>query len=193
MPSYVVPDGPTDHRKPEPCTVVVFGAHGDLVLRKLMPSLFHLSRGEHLPEKVLIVGFDRVETDTEAYRKEVAKGQARAPGQQTMMLPRKHDWDDFLKDVFYFRGDLGDPKSFTDLASFVEKLEAERGIPKRRVFYLALPPSIFPNTLRALNDAGLVGEKTRGENCWSRVIIEKPFGRDLESATKLNDLVRSML
>ena len=116
------------HRIPEPCTVIVFGAAGDLVIRKLMPSLFHLTRGEHLPEQMLFIGVDRVDTNTEAYRKEVAKGQARAPGLQTMMLPKPKDWDAFLKNVHYFRCDLAQPKELASLGEYVDKLEKEQGI-----------------------------------------------------------------
>ena len=180
-------------RIPESCTVVVFGAAGDLALRKLMPSLFHLSRGEHLPGKMIIVGFDRVDTSTEAYREDVSKGHARAPGLQTMMLPKPKDWDQFLQNVHYFKGDLMDPKSYVALGAFIDDLEKKAEIGKRRLFYLSLQPSIFPIALKGLHEAKLVGEATRSPNSWARVIIEKPFGRDLESGRKLNSLVHSVL
>ena len=181
------------NRIPEPCTVVIFGAAGDLVTRKLMPSLFHLVRGAHLPEKMIVVGFDRVELTTEDYRQNVARGQARAPGLQTMMLPNPRDWDEFLTNVHYYKGDLNDPKSYAGLTEFLEALEKKNGIGKRRLFYLSLPPSVFPMALNGLNDAKLVGAATRKPNEWARVIIEKPFGRDLESARLLNDLVHGVL
>ena len=181
-------------RVPDACTVVIFGAAGDLVTRKLMPSLFHLARGNHLAENTLIVGVDRVDTNTDTYRKDVAKGQARAPGLQTMMLPKPKDWDGFVKNLYYFRGDLGNAKDFTALSEYLDKLEKERGMKnKRRLFYLALPPTVFSVALKGLHDAKLVGSSTRSEGNWARVIVEKPFGRDLESALKLNTLVRSVL
>jgi len=178
---------------PDPCTVVVFGAHGDLALRKLMPSLFHLTRGNHLPENMLFVGFDRVDTNTDDYRKEVAKGQARAPGLQTMMLPKPKDWDSFLKNVYYFKGDLTNPAVFGDLREYLEKLEKERGLDSKRLFYLSLPPSIFPEGFKRLAEAKLIGPAARGPDKWARVIIEKPFGRDLESAVARNALVKTQL
>src|SRR6476646_10576950 len=95
-------------RIPESCTVVIFGAAGDLVMRKLMPSLFHLTRGNHLPERINIVGVDRVAHSNESYRTEVAKGNIRAPGLQTMMLPNPKDWNEFLTNVSYFKADLAD-------------------------------------------------------------------------------------
>jgi glucose-6-phosphate 1-dehydrogenase len=187
------PAAKVNHRLPEACTVVIFGAAGDLALRKLMPSLFHLTRGGNLPEKMLFVGFDRVDLTTEAYRKEVSKGQARAPGLQTMMLPKAKDWDVFTKNVHYFRGDLGNPESFKQLGEFLTKLETERGLPQKRLFYLALPPSVFAMAFERLKEANLIGEKTRSAKSWARVIVEKPIGRDLESAQKHTALVRSYL
>lgn len=183
----------TTKRVPDPCTVVIFGAAGDLVLRKLMPSLFHLTRGNHLPDNINIIGVDRVDHTNESYRKEVAKGNVRAPGLQTMILPNPKDWNDFLKNVTYFKADLSDAQAVTHLKAFIEERERERNIPPRRLFYLSLPPSVFPTALRALHDAGLVGPETRKPDCWGRVIIEKPFGRDLESARALNKLTGSML
>jgi glucose-6-phosphate 1-dehydrogenase len=110
-----------------------------------------------------------------------------------MVLPKPKDWDAFLKKVHYFRGELSNPKDFTALGEFLKKHEDENGIGRHRLFYLALPPSVFPAALKGLHDAKLVGEATRKSDCWSRVIIEKPFGRDLDSAQKLNTLIRSVL
>ena len=189
----IQPDEPFSPRTPEPCTVVIFGAAGDLVTRKLMPSLFHLARGEHLPDTMTIVGVDRVDLDNDTYRAQVAKGNVRAPGLQTMILPNPKDWSEFLKNVTYFKADLSDEKAILALKKYLEEQEALKHTPPKRLFYLALPPSIFPNALKTLHDTGLVGPQTRGENSWARVIIEKPFGRDLESARKLNALTGSML
>ena len=193
MPTETLPLEPDRSLLTEPCTVVVFGAHGDLALRKLMPSLFHLTRGNHLPENMLFVGFDRVDTNTDDYRKEVSKGQARAPGLQTMMLPKPRDWDSFLKNVYYFKGDLTNPAVFGDLREYIEKLEAERGLKGRRLFYCSLPPTIFPEAFKRLAEAKLIGAAARGEGKWARVIIEKPFGRDLASAQARNALVKTVL
>ena len=180
-------------RVPEPCTVIIFGAGGDLVLRKLMPSLFHLTRGNHLPDNINIIGVDRSDFDNDSYRKEVAKGNIRAPGLQTMILPNPKDWNEFLKNVTYFKADLSDMTAVGKLKAYIEELEKKRGIPPRRLFYLSLPPSVFPTALTSLHAAGLVGPETRKPGCWGRVIVEKPFGRDLESARALNAMTSSML
>lgn len=180
-------------RKPDPCTVIVFGAAGDLSYRKLMPSLFHLYRGEHISEKMIFIGVDRVEMTEDAFREKVKRGQTRALGLQTMMLPKPKDWDQFLTRLHYFQGDVGDEKSMSDLAALVEKLEKENGLGRRRVLYLSLPLGVFTKGIKALEAANLIGKSTRKEGEWSRVIIEKPFGRDLESAQSLRTLTHEVL
>src|SRR5438094_900342 len=117
----------------EPCTVVVFGAAGDLSKRKLMPSMFHLFRGDHINPKTIFVGVDRIEMSQEVFRKEVTKGHARAPGYRTMMLPKAKDWDEFTSQVYYFKGDVTSEKSMQELSALLEKLESEHGMPKKRV------------------------------------------------------------
>ncbi len=180
-------------RVPDPCTVVIFGAAGDLVTRKLMPSLFHLSRGGHLPAAFNIVGVDRVEHTDDSFRALVASGNVRAPGLSTAITPEQTDWNEFLKKLSYVKADLTDPKALENLKATLAAVEAKREMPARRLFYLSLPPSVFPVALKALHGANLVGAPTRSPNSWARVIIEKPFGRDLESARVLNALTQSML
>ncbi len=177
----------------EPCTVVIFGAAGDLAKRKLMPSLFHLYRGEHLHPKTVFVGVDRADVKEESFRKEVTKGHARAPGYRTMMLPKAHDWDGFIKQLFYFKGDVVQEKSMLDLSAYLDALEKQHELPRRRIFYLSLPPAIFSNSLKCLESAKLIGKTTRVSGQFARVIVEKPFGRDLESALALNETIHEIL
>ena len=180
-------------RVPNPCTVVIFGAAGDLVTRKLMPSLFHLALGGHLPVRINIVCVDRVEHTTDTYRAEIAKGNIRAPGVETTVVPDHQDWQAFLQNLTYVKADLSDPKALDTLKAHLETVEREKDIPAKRLLYLSLPPSVFSMALRALHSANLVGPATRTPDTWARVIIEKPFGRDLESARALNALTQSML
>ena len=178
---------------PDPCTVVIFGAAGDLVTRKLMPSLFHLARGGHLPAKINIVGVDRIEHTNETFRALIAAGNVRAPGLTTSVLPEQTDWSEFLKNLTYVKADLSDPTALENLKTHLAAVEKEKDIPAKRLLYLSLPPSVFPMALKALHSANLVGAPTRSPGTWARVIIEKPFGRDLESARALNALTQSML
>jgi len=195
MPAPTAASGATSaaRRKPDPCTVVIFGAAGDLSYRKLMPSLFHLYRGEHLPENMLFVGVDRVDLTQEAFRVSVRQGHSRGMGTQTAMLPKPREWEKFTSRLFYFKGDVTDETSMGELGTFIDGLEKERALGNRRVFYLSLPPTVFPKGLRTLATVGLVGEPRRRDGEWSRVIIEKPFGRDLDSALKLNKLTQEVL
>ncbi|MEI6233271.1 MAG: glucose-6-phosphate dehydrogenase [Planctomycetota bacterium] len=180
-------------RVPNPCTVVIFGAAGDLVTRKLMPSLFHLAFSGHLPERINIVGVDRVAHTTETYRTEIAKGNIRAPGVGTKADPNGQDWERFLQNLTYVQADLSDSTALANLKVHLETEERGKGMPTKRLMYLSLPPSVFPMALKALHAAELVGAATRSKDSWARVIVEKPFGRDLESARTLNALTKSML
>ena len=180
-------------RVPEPCTIVIFGAAGDLSKRKLMPSLFHLFRGEHLDPRTVFVGVDRLDLKEEDFRKEVTKGHARAPGFRTMMLPKARDWDGFTKRLYYFKGDVAQEKSMLDLSAYLDALEKANELPRRRIFYLALPPAIFGNGLKCLENVKLIGKSTRISGQFARVIVEKPFGRDLASAMALNALTHEFL
>ena len=194
----ILPQEPVETpRCPEPCTVVIFGAAGDLVMRKLMPSLFHLARGNHLPENINIVGVDRAAFDNDSYRAEVAKGNVRAPGLQTMILPNPKDWGEFLKNVTYFKADLSDPTAVGALKGYLEQLEAQKQIPAKRLFLSGAAAERFFR--RAAENAAGIDDRPRrscrprSPSTWARVIIEKPFGRDLDSARKLNALTASML
>jgi glucose-6-phosphate 1-dehydrogenase len=196
MASSLMPavETPAPRKRPgEPCTIVIFGAAGDLSKRKLMPSLFHLFRSELLHPKTLFVGVDRVEITEPAFRVDVKKGQARAPGYHTKMLAKAKEWDDFTKQLFYFKGDVTQEKSMQDFGVFLDELEASHQMPRRRIFYLSLPPAVFGTGLKCLETAKLVGKSTRKDGQFARVIVEKPFGRDLDSAQKLNALTHEIL
>lgn len=192
-PTFSAENSEQAKRIPEPCTVIIFGAAGDLSFKKLMPSLFHLFRGEHLPENMLFVGVDRAELSEDDFRQKVKKGHIRGMGLQTMMLPKPKEWDQFLANLHYMKADVTDVKSMTDLNKKIEELEKKRGMGKKRVVYLSLPPSIFGKGLKTLESASLIGKDTRKEGQWTRVIVEKPFGRDLESAKLLNKVTQDVL
>jgi glucose-6-phosphate 1-dehydrogenase len=180
-------------RVPEPCTVIILGAAGDLAFKKLMPSLFHLYRGEHLPENTCFVGVDKIEADENALKDKFRKGHIRGMGLQTMMLPKPKDWDLFLKRFHFVQGDVTSADSMKNLSSKLDELEKKYGIPKKRVFYFSLPPSVFIPALQTLENVSLIGKSTRQPGQWARVVIEKPFGRDLASAQQLNAVAKSAL
>jgi len=177
-------------RVPQPCIVVIFGAAGDLAFKKLIPSLFHLYRGEHLPENMCFIGVDKADVAEDALKDKFRKGHIRGMGLQTMMLPKPKDWDQFLKRFHFFKGDATSVDSMNALTKRIEELEKQYGLAKRRVFYFSLPPSAFEPALQTLKTVNLVGTaanpEDKADTQWARVIIEKPIGRDLESARTFN-------
>ena len=181
--SHGVMGGPS---RPGPCAVVIFGVTGDLAHRKLIPALYALDEQDLLPERFLLFGFGRKDVRVEAVAAEVLK---RMEDSGTSVRPDV--WDRFAARMRYVRGDYGDPESFRRLKAALDAGDAEAGTEGNRLFYLSIPPSVFPEVVRSMDAAGLVYERTSPK--WSRVVIEKPFGRDLESARALNLLTRSIL
>ncbi len=164
----------------DPCSIVFFGATGDLVKRMLVPAMYNLRLGDVLPQNFGIVGFSRSEYSNEAFREDMKRavdefsrsGEARDPL-----------WSDFANRITYVRGSFDDPESFVRLRERLDANDEELGTGGNRLFYLSTPPSVFGKIVRQLDGAGL-GPKERTEG-WSRIIIEKPFGTDLESARSL--------
>ena len=165
-----------------PCTIVIFGASGDLTIRKLIPALYHLFSEKALPSPFRIVGFARREKDDAAWRDELKSGV------EQFSRSKKVDeavWAEFAANVSYCQGDLTDAAAYTRLG---EKL-ASFGVPQLRnnlLFYLAISPNQFGAVVEQLCGANLLKRvETPGE--WQRVVVEKPFGTDLASALKLNN------
>lgn len=173
-------------RRPEPATIVIFGASGDLTERKLVPALYSLAAEHHL-SKLAIVGFGRTALTDDAFR-----AQLRA-GVEKFARRRPIDpelWSSFGAPIYYQQGHFDDPASFQRLKERLSRIEAEHGLPRNRLYYLAVPPSAFAPIVQNLGASGLAEE---GDRTFSRVIIEKPFGTDLESARSLNKSIRTVL
>jgi len=180
--------GVSARKSAEPCLVVVFGATGDLTARKLMPALFNLSRDGHLPQRFGIVGFARREKTDEQFRAEMGE----ALHKHSRAKPESEaDERDFLSRVFYQRGEFDDTAHYDALRERLEALEKDLDLPGNRLFYLATAPEYFPNVTDQLKASRLVHPYTDG-GPWARVVIEKPFGRDLSSARDLNRHVQSV-
>ena len=177
------PNGAASRRDtPEPFTLVIFGASGDLAARKLLPAVHRLFQEGLLPEQFAVVGFARSAMSDEAFRDEVRQAMAKfAPPRPGDAL----DWPDFAGRLFYHRGDYGDPASFASLRARLEALAAAGGTPCNCLFYLATPPAVFAPVAEQLRAAGL-SHPTESCAGWRRLVIEKPFGHDLASAQALN-------
>ncbi|MEW6430022.1 MAG: glucose-6-phosphate dehydrogenase [Myxococcota bacterium] len=180
--------GLVDERLPEPCTLVIFGASGDLTKRKLVPALYTLAAERLLPSSFCIVGFARKDVSDAAFREEM-KAACEKFARHRPLDPNV--WDSFAQKLFFQVGDYDEAKSYQALKARLAALDQERGIPGNRVFYLSTPPSTFPVAVRRLGEAGLV-DKEKGKP-FRRVIIEKPFGTDLSTAQALNAEVLGVL
>jgi glucose-6-phosphate 1-dehydrogenase len=172
-------------RVPDPCSLVLFGATGDLTHRKLAPALYHLAVTGQLPAEYAIVGFARRDWTDEQFRQELQKTLQKegGPGFNT-------SWPQFAAHVGFSSGTFDDPASFTRLKAKLDELDATRGTRGNRLFYLAVAPEYFSTIVEQLGKAGLI-YPAHHSDAWSRVVIEKPFGHDLASAQALaRDLSR---
>jgi glucose-6-phosphate 1-dehydrogenase len=173
-------------RIPQPCTMVICGATGDLTGRKLGPALYNLMLGGFLPPEFTVVGFARRRMSDDDFREVLRKG----IDQFSRNRPVKRSvWDSFSQGIEYHAGEFHDPASYADLAKRLDRIDRDRGTAGNRLFYLAVPPILYPEIVKQLEAAGLAatGEERRdGKRGWVRVIVEKPFGFDIGSARKLN-------
>jgi glucose-6-phosphate 1-dehydrogenase len=164
----------------KPTIFIIFGASGDLTKRKLIPALFNQSIKGCLPEKFQVVGFARRPYDHDAFRAQMLEGMKELAD----CVPDEKQWTDFSQRIWYVQGDLKKPGDFESLRSFVEQLA---GGPSDRLYYLATAPSFFPVVIQQLGRLDMARE----DDGWRRVVIEKPFGHDLDSAMRLNQAVHA--
>jgi glucose-6-phosphate 1-dehydrogenase len=177
-------EGISTRAVPQPCTIVIFGATGDLTHRKLIPALYNLAADGDLPPAVTMAGFARREKSDDQFRNELENA-TRKFSRQTV---REDIWKTFAESIFYHRSEFEDEAGYKTLAKRLDKIDKESGTRGNRLFYLAAGPDQFESILKHLKAAGL-NETCKGS--WARVIVEKPFGTDLASARQLNRIVRN--
>ncbi len=170
-----------------PCAMVVFGATGDLTRRKLMPALYNLAAGGHLPETFAVLGCARREWSRGEFCERMRAG-VREFSRRPLAEPA---WEWFEPRLGFVPGDFREPATYQRLATALAELDRRLGTGGNRLFYLAVPPDEFGLILKGLSGAGLIAPP-HGP-AFSRVIVEKPFGRDLETARALNALVSEVL
>ncbi|RJP79364.1 MAG: glucose-6-phosphate dehydrogenase [Candidatus Zixiibacteriota bacterium] len=159
--------------------IAIFGASGDLTWRKLVPALYSLYLGGWLPERFAIMGVDRKELDREAFLARLRNGVDRF---SRWGKSRDKDWEAFARRIILYRAaDFGDPQAYRALGRALDGLDREWQVQANRIYYLAVPPLVFGLVADKLGEAGLSQDCER-----SRIVVEKPFGRDLESARALN-------
>ena len=175
------------HARPaDPCAMVIFGASGDLTKRKLLPSLYHLAKKNLLPEEFALVGCAIDDIGEEEYRSRVYQDLIEFGG------AKEHckfcDW--LVGHLYYFRGDFKDPATYQQLKQKLTQVDEKHGTRGNYFYYLATAPALFGEVVKQLGAAGLAEE---AEDRWRRVVIEKPFGRDLDSARTLNRDISQVL
>lgn len=175
--------------KPDPCGLVVFGASGDLTARKLMPALFTLFRRRLLSRRFYILGCGRTPLTDAQFREKV-----RADLHEFVRDIDRHtdSLELFIERCHYQSGTYREPQLYLDLRARLERLDATFETDGNYLFYLAVPPSIYSVVTNQIARAGLAHEESSTRH-WSRVIIEKPFGNDLDSATELDRMIHRAL
>ncbi|GAA1035676.1 glucose-6-phosphate dehydrogenase [Virgisporangium ochraceum] len=170
-------------RIPEPCALVIFGVTGDLARKKLIPAVYDLANRGLLPPGFVVLGFARRDWgdgDFETIAKAAAQKHARTPWSEDV-------WARVHGNIKFVPGSFEDDTAFDQLAQTLDELHKTHGIPGNAAFYLSIPPAAFPIVLKQLGRTGMADNKRSGG--WRRVIVEKPFGNDLQSAKELDALV----
>jgi glucose-6-phosphate 1-dehydrogenase len=168
--------------KADPCVIVIFGALGDLTKRKLVPALFHLACEGCLSGRFSVLGIGRREMSDYEFCEEMRAG---AIGSKELGEVSDAQWQAFAKRLHYMSGNLTDVETHRRLAARLERMMMREGASANHLFYFATPPSLAPALVNGLSAAGLASE----QKGWSRIVVEKPFGRDLESARSLNAII----
>ncbi|HEY2455793.1 MAG TPA: glucose-6-phosphate dehydrogenase [Candidatus Acidoferrum sp.] len=169
-----------------PCVMVIFGATGDLTKRKLIPALINLAQENVLPKSFAIVGFAGNDYTTESFRKTLGE-------EVPQLAPEPIDlklWEWLAERIYYVKGDFGDPEAYKRLKVQIDETDKLHGTQGNKFFYLAVAPRFFAPIVQQLGAVGLTKEE--GDK-WARVIVEKPFGHDLESARLLNTELKKVL
>jgi glucose-6-phosphate 1-dehydrogenase len=166
----------------DPCSIVIFGASGDLSARKLIPALYRMFLSATLPDPVSIVGCSRTAYTHETFRAFLFHACTANAGNSALDMAR---WQEFASRIFYFPLHYDAPRDFQDLAAFLASPDQRRINQGNYLFDLALPPSLYTPVTTMSGEAGLASQFEQGRG-WSRIVIEKPFGRDLQSALALD-------
>lgn len=176
--------GLSKHRGAPPTVIVIFGASGDLTSRKLVPAIYNLAYDNLLPADMHLIGYGRQEMSDEAFR---------ANTEQSIQEHSRRElnseiWGRVREQTHYFAGGYDDGEAFRRLNQRIEKIETDLGREVQAVFYISTPPSVFNSILENLGESGLARRHLRTRYA-SKVVVEKPFGRDLESARELNRVI----
>lgn len=166
-------------RTPEPCQIVIVGASGDLTARKIIPALFNMYLIGALPLSFSVIGCARTEMSDTVFRETMHEALPRTN------LPDKTRWPDFAEHLHYRTIEYGSTPSFKALSDSLDAFDRGLQTRRNRLFYLAIPPTLYQSTAQCLGQSGLSSTGNTGQG-WSRIVVEKPFGRDLKTAVELD-------
>ncbi|GAB3655333.1 glucose-6-phosphate dehydrogenase [Echinicola sediminis] len=169
-------------KKAAPTIIVIFGGTGDLAKRKLVPAFYNLYLDGWMPNKFAIMGLGRTELDADAYRQRLCEGLASF---SRSGKPKKEKWEEFSPSINYLQSNINDAKSYSELAEKMDKIDEEWGVRANRLFYLSVAPRFIETVTLNLKESGLASQDDL-----DRIIIEKPFGTNKETAIELNDMLR---
>jgi glucose-6-phosphate 1-dehydrogenase len=169
-----------------PCVMVIFGASGDLTKRKLIQALCNLAKDQLLSPQFAVIGFSYDSMTTEAFRAQLSKDIKEFAPEAV----NGKQWEWFLERIYYVQGDFQDPAAYEKLRGQIQVAEKAHSTEGNRFFYLAVAPKFFAPVVKQLGQAQLTQEQ---DGKWARVIVEKPFGRDLDSAKELNRELKQIL
>jgi glucose-6-phosphate 1-dehydrogenase len=175
--------GLRQEKMPDPQILVIFGASGDLTQRKLVPAIYQMKRDRRMPPEITVVGVARRPWTHDYFREQMRSGIEEFGGG----IGPEDFWKDFAQGLYYFPGDIDNPESYEKLKDFLAELDEKRRTRGNRVFYLSVSPNFFPEAIRQLGSAGMLSDPIK-----HRLVIEKPFGRDLSSAKALNRVVQKV-
>jgi glucose-6-phosphate 1-dehydrogenase len=177
-------------RKPDPCVAVIFGASGDLTKRKLLPALYHLDQAGNLPDNFAVVGVARRPLEG-SFAQDMKEGIVSGGGVDAT----EEKLEAFVSRICYHAMNFDDGAGYDALKKLLKEIDEKFGTMGNRLFYLATAPEYFSDIVRFLGESGMAQPDPTcpaGQKCWVRIIIEKPFGHDLESAKALNDEVNKV-
>jgi glucose-6-phosphate 1-dehydrogenase len=179
-------DGKT---KPDPTVIVIFGATGDLTARKVLPAIYNLANSDNLSENSVVVGIGRRDYTDLTFREQMRE----ALDKFSRNKVSEAFWSSFEKKIFYHRVNFESDEGYKDLHQFLLKIDRDFGTQGNRIFYLATPPSSFSKIVEKLHHHRMIYDVKTSKEKWSKVMLEKPFGHDLDSAIQLQTQIAKYL
>lgn len=182
-------EGLPEEKKPESFSLVIFGAHGDLTKRKLIPAIYALFSQDMLPENFAIVGSSRTKMTDQEFRDQM-KNSVISFGSDIEF--KEETWSLFANNLYYRPGNAKEQDYYKFLQDELDQINQKHGLGQRNIFYLSTPPSLYQPIIENLSISGLAVKKRKNEPAWPRIVVEKPFGHDLHSALTLDEQIHEV-